>query len=762
MTNKHFIIGIFAVFLLAFSINAQSLTIKGRVTDSTGKIVLGATVILKNQETGLERAAVTNANGEFTFSNLRSAKYELIAAAKGYGRTAKAVENINGEVVLTLEPSPLREEVTIVSGSRQEELRESLTTKVDVVTANDMRNTGYATVGEVLRELPGVLTRRNSETAGAAGQQVQGIDSRQVLVLQDGQPILGSRGIKRGVLNLDRQSVERLQSVEVVKGASSALYGSDAIGGVINMISREPSKPFDGSLSADFGNFGVADFSGITSFKKEKLLGVFSLERHKNNGFDLTPRTFDTTGAGYHRYDAYGKLKYQFNDKFSILGFSNSYWNNAIGQSIGESGNQYDDIDEDSQNYGLTADIAITGRAALQVRGYFARFDEITNSKLAAAPFTELPGLLFERYGKLDATFTYVLGERQLIQAGSEWITNRYKGLNRLRNDSGERADTRTFWIQDKVSITSRLTLTVGGRFDSHSIFGNAVSPKIGLNFRASDNVSLRASWGRGFRAPDLGQLYYRFMNPTNIYQVIGNPNLSPEHSGSWQAGGEFNTFNRKLRFGANFFRNDVVNLIDSVSLGFVTSPASLNAMITANNIDRTFFYGNQSQYLNRLLFLYKNLANVYTQGVEFDAQYQLPEGFALSGAYTYLDAKDKNTNLALIGRHPHQGFLKLGWDRPELGFRGNIRGSFYSDWVNSRTGIVDTVGKKFALWDFYAAKSLTKGFEVFGAVDNFFNSQDPRSLQFAANGNFAVAPVRFDAGRTFRLGIRWDFDKEN
>lgn len=95
---------------------------------------------------------------------------------------------------------------------------------------------GHESVGEILREVPGVVTRRGSETAGSAGEQIQGIDSRQVLVLIDGQPIVGARGIKRGgVLNLDRQSTARLDRVEVVQGAASALYGSEALWGVINL-----------------------------------------------------------------------------------------------------------------------------------------------------------------------------------------------------------------------------------------------------------------------------------------------------------------------------------------------------------------------------------------------------------------------------------------------------------------------------------------------------------------------------------------------
>ena len=135
-----------------------------------------------------------------------------------------------------------------------------------------------------------MISRRGSETAGAAGEQIQGIDSRQVLVLLDGQPLLGARGIKRGVVNLDRQSSARLEQVEVVKGAASALYGSDAIGGVINMITRDATAPFDTTGELSGGSRGEVNAVAEAGMRRDRFSGLFSIEHHRNDGFDLTPR----------------------------------------------------------------------------------------------------------------------------------------------------------------------------------------------------------------------------------------------------------------------------------------------------------------------------------------------------------------------------------------------------------------------------------------------------------------------------------------
>jgi outer membrane receptor for ferrienterochelin and colicins len=759
MTARRYLFIALITFAFSFSSFAQQMSVSGIVQDSAQAPIAGAVVILRNTRTGQERVATTNAEGKFEFTGIGSDEFEVIGTATGFGRSSATSAN-SSNIVLTLEPSVLREEVTVVSGSRQEELRESLTTKVDVLTRNDIKNTGYETVGEALREIPGVITRRGSETTPPAGEQVQGVDSRQVLVLMDGQPVTGARGIKSGIINLDRQQINQLESVEVVKGATSSLYGSDAIGGVINLRTREQTSPFNASANFAGGNFGAVDLGATTGFVKDRLSGLFTFGRHKNNGFDLFPADFTTDGSGYHRYDAYGKLKYQFTDNFSLIGFGNSYWNNARGRVIGEpgpgnaNGRQIIDVDDDSQNYGLTADWAINGKTNLQVRGYLSRFDEIYRNTTQTG--VALPdGNLFERYGKFDFSLTRVIGDRNVFQAGAEFIKNKYSGLFRLQGDRG-RSSTQVVWLQDKFNILNNLTLTVGGRYDHHSEFGNAFSPKFGLNFKAMENISLRASWGRGFRAPDLGQLFYSFRNPLFGYQVLGNKSLAPEHSGSWQVGGDYIGLGRKLRFGLNFYRNDIRNLINSVQIGTALNLASAQTILNNNGVDPSV-----TQYITGypvILFAYKNLANVYTQGVEADVSYLLPRGFSVNGAYTFLEAIDKANERFLTGRHMHHGFAKIAYENARYGVNANFRGTFFGNWWATAT----RKAAAFQLFDLYGSKDIYKSFQIYGSVDNIFNSQDPNTGKASPTNPLVPLTIdRADMGRTFRVGIRWSFDRK-
>ena len=735
-------------------------TLSGVVHDTSGAVVPRPAVVFRQVPSGLERIIRGADDGRFASTRLPEGQYVVTASAPGLAPESQVVRTpAAAPLTFTLSPAAIVEQVTVVSASRQEELRDSLNTRVDVVTRSRIEETGgHETVGEILRELPGVITRRGTETAGPAGEQIQGSDSRQVLVLIDGQPLVGARGIKRGgVLNLDRQSTARLERVEVVKGASSALYGSDAIGGVINLITREPSSPFDASVALSAGSLGVVGARVDAGFRRDRTFGLFSIERHQHDGFDLTPGTFDTTGAPYRRYDTMAKLERQVTSGFSLNGLLTGYRNHTTGRSNGELGPQEDDVHDNAFSANATARW-MHGETSVEVRGYVSRYLEEANGRLAPPRSAALePGSLEERFGKVDLTVARTLGARQLLQGGIEWSRSYYDGTNRVRDEGrGHDADTAVVWSQHRWSATDRLTTTMGVRVDRRSGFETAVSPKVAANFRVTPDLIARASYGRGFRAPDLGQLYYRFLSPSNFYQVIGNPTLDAEYADSWQIGTEYVAPRRRARIGMSVFRNDVRDLIESVNLGFVATPAQLADLLAREGLDPSF-----RPALGRLLFTYRNLFDVVTRGVEVDAEVAVTRDLSLGGAYTYLSARDESTERDLTGRHPHHGHVRISWHPQRTGFSASVRGTFFSSWIAARAttpaAVQDTVAPRFALWDVFVSQRLTHGLSAFVAIDNLADSQDPNTGVFLPSG--AVAPIyRPDAGRTARAGVQWSF----
>lgn len=738
--------------------STRQVRLMGNVRDAQEGAVPRATVIVHRLGLGpAPRLAETGRDGQFALT-LPPAEYVVEVRAGGFAPVSQTIDlRADAALQFTLEPAAVVEEIRVVSASRQDELRQTLNTRVDVLTRARIEESGADTVAEALREVPGVVTRRGSEGAAAGGEQIQGLDSRQVLVLIDGLPLVGARGIKRGgVLNLDRQTVAPLERIEVVKGAASALYGSDAMGGVINLITRRSTSPLSIGATVAGGSRGDLDLGVETGFRQGAWSGLFLAERHELDGFDLTPTTFDTTGAPYQRTDLFAKGGWNPGGAFSVTGLVNGYRNHTTGRSIGELGPQEDDIRDSTLNASLAAHWQARPATNVEFRLHHARYDEEALGWLAPPVSTPLdPGMLEERFTRAEASVSQVVGTRQHVQGGVEYSRDRYAGVNRLRDESGEQVWTGTAWAQHRITFGAA-TATTGVRVDRHSIFGTAVSPKLAVNVRAADNVSLRASYGRGFRAPDVGQLYYRFMSPSNFYQVVGNPRLDPEYANSLQLGGDVVFAARRARLGVNLFRNDVRDLIDSVSLGFVATPAQLAALIAREGLDPSF-----NPVFGRLLLTYRNIADAVTQGVELDGELALTRRLTFGGAYTYLDARDNEADLRLTGRHRHHGHMRVSWGDDRLGLRANVRGTFYSSWIAARatqgSDVIDTVAPRFALWDAYVSQRVRGGVLAFVALDNLADSQDPNTGLLLPDGT-AASIYRPEAGRAVRVGLKWSW----
>ncbi|MCC7010464.1 MAG: TonB-dependent receptor [Acidobacteria bacterium] len=731
--------------------------ISGVVVDTQGRPVAGASVVLRSATTGNDRIRMTDHAGEFVFPGVGAGRYEVVATIAGFSPAAVDVPaSGTAPLRVVLEPRPYQETITVTSAARDVTTRDTSGVPVVVVAGEALRDSAIETVGEALRGVAGVVTRRGSEGTAAAGEQIQGIDSRQVLLLVDGQPIVGARGVKSGVVNLDRESVSRLDRVEVVKGASSAVYGSDAIGGVINLITREPRRPLEASLRLSGGDFGVVDTAADLGVRRSKGTMFFSVGRHTRDSFDLTPSTLDTTGASLERNDLTVRGTTQPNASWRLTGTATGYWNTQVGRATGETGPEQSNVSTNSQTFAGTATLQIDPVTSAEFRAYRGRYRETATGFLLNATQTPLtPGDLLQELGKLDASIRREFSERHELSGGVEWMHDRYRGTNRIRDIDGNTASTGVLWTQYSVHPVAPLNIVAGVRVDRHSNFGTAVSPKIAATMRASGGLSAHLSFGRGFRAPDLGQLYYRFLNPTNFYQVIGNPHLSPERSGSWQVGADLNR--AQGRVGVNYFHNDITNLIESVSLGTITSAAQLAAISATEGIDAAF-----DVQLDRLLFIYKNVTHARTEGVELEGEARLPFEVRASGSYTFLTAVDVATKLRLTGRNRHQGNFRADWTPRHLGgFRVNLRGSFYDAWIVSRSASsgAETKAKAFALWDAAISKPIVRGVELFVAIDNLTDSQDPNTGQTSAAGT-ALPIYRPEIGRSFRGGVRWSWDR--
>ena len=750
---RWFAIGFILLTSLApepLSAQSDQTAVEGTVVDSSALILVGADVFLQDISSGLAIHQVTDSEGRFQFV-AKPGNYQVTAAMSGFDNVTRNLTLTQTKLArlhLKLAPAALATQIVVVSGSREQELIKNSTTKVDVIPQRLLHDSGSETVRDVLSEEPGIVTRSGS-SGSRSETQIQGIDSRQSLILIDGLPLVGAKGIKSGILNMDRQSVGRLERIEIVKGASSALYGSDAIGGVINMITRKPRYPVEASVTTSGGSLNRFDMRGDLGFVKDKWSGFFEVERHKQNPYSLIP-SGSTTGPGFHRYDYLGKLGYEFSDRFKLRATAHSFVNQDRGSLLSSSGPTDSVTNDSAQHYAVSADVGLTPMTRWNLRGFYGKYDESSLSDVLSQPGPiNSVANLNQRLYRFDSSVSHVLGGRQLLQGGLEWTQDAYRGYNRILGDNaGQGISMVDLWINDRLSLHERFVLTLGSRFNHHNLYGSHFVPRVSSLFRLTDNLRIRGTLGRGFRAPDLGQLYYQFQNPLHFYQVIGNTHLKPEKSTTYQFGFDYGL--GKIRFAANFFRNDIRDLIQAEFIGQPRTSEEMQALLRIFGISPEF-----NPALNRFFYLYQNVDNVYTSGIESKIELKLTRNLMISTGYTYLDARDKTTDAFLSGRHRHHGNFRIFYSSSRLGgWRTNLRGTYFSKWpVSGRGGTL--LGDAHQIWDWYVAKPISRGTELFFVVDNLFDSKD--AYLNAAQPSF----LRADPGRLFRVGMRWRFNRE-
>lgn len=236
------------ILLIVFSISAFSQTgkIEGTVADAAGRPISGAIVVLRNKATHGERNTTTDADGVFSFDAARTEEYEILVNANGFAGTKIDVPASSPALAITLEPQPIKEQVT-VTAARTEMLTTETAVPVSVVDREEIERRGVNTVGDLFRTLPGTSTV--NEGAFQVRPRIRGLDSNRVLILVDGERLNNSRtstgqsGIEPGLVE-----ISQIETVEVVRGSGSVLYGTDALAGTINMITRDTPVRRDGGF----------------------------------------------------------------------------------------------------------------------------------------------------------------------------------------------------------------------------------------------------------------------------------------------------------------------------------------------------------------------------------------------------------------------------------------------------------------------------------------------------------------------------------
>ena len=588
----------------------------------------------------------------------------------------------------------------VVTGTKTERRLKDTPVITEVITRSEIEATGAENIGEVLEHRVGIVVNRD---AHGDGVQLQGLDSDYILILLDGEPQVGRIA---GKLDLARIAVENVDRIEIVKGASSALFGSAAMGGVINVITRKASSPFAAQFTNNFETHNTIDSRSTVQLKRDKFNALLTLAANRRNPVDLDESDLTTTIDGYKNWTHSARSEYQLTSKSTLL-FSGQYFakkQEGVSEREGVVFNRLGDIDNFSGSIGTGYQLG--SRSKLMGKIYATRYHDESTVIDRGTSLTASSNLTVQDLIKGEAQFDTALGSKNQLTVGAELI---FENLESQRITGGEKdVTTDSLFFQNEFRPMENLAFVLGGRLDYHSEFGTHFSPKLSGMYRVTRDVTIRTAYGQGFRAPDFKDLYLDFSNPTSGYQVLGNPDLQPESSGNWNLGVEYQ-FKSALLGRVHLYRNNLQNLIE------------------ADRIGESVLGGSKFQYFN--------VSEAFTEGLELELSTRSIGGFSATIGYAYLNGEDKETGLTLLNRSKHSGNLKLAYANQDAGFNVDLRGRYASKWGFFDDGDKVLEDEEYApsnwIWNIRGSKQVLKWLKASVGVNNIFDFKIPTFYTF-------------------------------
>ncbi|MEM6539469.1 MAG: TonB-dependent receptor [Pseudomonadota bacterium] len=564
-------------------------------------------------------------------------------------------------------------DTVIVEGSRLDQAATEIGSSVTIITAEDIEELGFDFALDAVASAPGVTINSNGAFGGQASVRIRGAATEQTLVLIDGIPV-NDPSSPGGGFNFARLDTENIERIEVLKGPQSTLWGTDAIGGVVSIITKRPGEGLGGSAFAEYGSFNT--FRGGASVENGGDIGDFRLalvttttdgisKADENNG--------NTEDDPYEALTLSAKGGLNFGDKARLS--ADILWTDAEAEFdsfvFGNQGNVGDGAE-------VSETQELSGNLAFEVSLFDGRLEN-----LALIGFSDIKRENFTNGApSFDAE-----GDRSILRYQGTLDINETNTLAFGAEREETRVDGDEVYINGlfalyEVKPTEQLTLTGGLRVDDHETFGSETTGRVAVAFNPNETLTLRASFGQGFKAPTLFQL-------SGGGFAAPNPNLQPETSQAFDAGVDWRSRDGRLSASLTVFDADIEDLISFAFSG------------------------------------YFNEAEVETQGVELAGSVEITDWLGVEANYAYIDATD--TNGDPLRRIPeHSGDVRFRID-PEGPFSGAVLVRYNGEEPNSATTQVDG----WTRVDVNGSYDLNESVELFARIENLFDEEYQQILGY-------------------------------
>jgi vitamin B12 transporter len=636
-----------------------------------------------------------------------------------------------GMLMLPFSASAITSELTslepvVVTATKLETPVSEIASSVTVITAEEIENRQPTSALDVLRTVPGLDVVRQ----GGLGQQtsvfLRGGNSTHTLVLVDGiemnDPANPGRSFDFATLGTD--NIER---IEIVRGPGSTLYGSDAIGGVINIITRKGSGKPTITLSAEGGSFEThqekLSLSGGNDLWNYSLAASFI----ESNGISAADERYGNSERdGYDRTSVSSRIGITPTTNFDLDFFLRYFDSEA-------------DLDTFAGPFGDDPNNTFDSEALfLRLQGRLFLLDDLWEQKLGFAlsdydrenrdetdalhPFDSSLTTYDGRLYKVDWQHNLYLHPTNTLTVGIEYEkeeaenTSQYFYENPLWNTNDKfdkkSVETTGYYVQDQVKLWQDFITTVGLRVDDHEEFGARLTYRITSSYLfRQTGTRIKGTYGTAFKAPTLAQLY------ENSTYVLGNPDLTPEKSRGWDIGIEQGFWDNHASLGITYFENHFEDLID------------------------TFFS------LSSFKYEYENIDEAQSKGIEIVASVRPVDDLTFSASYTYTDTENRTTGERLLRRPLHKYNLNVNYrflDRAnanlDIFYFGEREDLDLYDWTQTKTLGAYTVVNLALSYE------ISEHFRIHGRVENLFDEEYEEVNGFGTPGiaGYAGASLTF------------------
>ena len=678
-----------------------------------------------------------------------------------FASTFLSYTNAKAQTNFSKDSLALYSDTVFVTANKSERQVKNISVPFSLVSGKSIIQAGNTRLSDVLREQTGITL-----TSGfGAGVQLQGLNPDYTIILIDGEPLIGRTA---GVLDLNRIAVGNIQKIEIVKGPSSSLYGSEAMAGVINIITDKKNTD---ALAANirYGSYNTKDGNISITKRLNKISAQTFYNYYSTDGFSVRPNSNNRFITPISRTTFTQNLQYRFSDKTSIDG-SLRYNTENIKSIIAVANNGttiYSNGNE--KNNDLNGSIVLNHRFNEKIKTklntYYTQFE--SKQDLLTVSGNPYNDLFQQNFRRIENQTEWKINSSLNTIAGFGWIneqvnSSRYDNIDSAKTNTIKYAFNQWEWNNGKKWVAN-----AGFRYDQNQNFASAFSPKLSLMYKANTHLRFKLSIGRGFKAPDFRQLYLNFTNAaagsysvfgvveaqkvinqlnqlgqirnlfSNYYQL---KKLEPEYATGIHFSAEWEpNQNNEIQF--QIFRNDINNLIDVQQVG-------------------NYISGSQ-------IYSYLNIKNAFTQGFEIEAKQKYSNGFTSSFGYQFLLTGDKDqiasiNNGTVYTKNPngtsrllrlsdyvglpntskHRFQVKINYENTK-GFYANIRAIYRSKWAVANTNgnevydNGDQFGSGYITLNLSMGKPLKKGFAVQAGIDNINNYMDGLNLPNLAGRTF-------------------------